>query len=38
RKLATLVGEEPPELDIYVTGCVVDAMVARKWNMAVLRS
>jgi len=37
RKLAKLTGEDPPELDVYVTGCVVDAMVARKWNMAVLR-
>ena len=38
RKLAMLTGEEPPELVEYVTGCVVDAMVARKWNMAVLRA
>lgn len=38
RKLAVLTGEDPPELDLFVTGCVVDAMVARKWNMAVLRA
>lgn len=38
RKLAIMTGEEPPELHEYVTGCVVDAMVARKWNMAVLRA
>ena len=36
RKLATLTGEEPPELVDYVTSCVVDAMVARKYNMALL--
>lgn len=38
RKLAKLTGEDPPELDLFVTGCVVDAMVARRWNMAVLRT
>lgn len=38
RKLSALTGEEPPELDLFVTGCVVDAMVARRWNMAVLRT
>lgn len=38
RKLATLTGEKPPELHEYVTSCVVDAMVARRWNMAVLRA
>ena len=36
RKLAKLTGEEPPELVDYVTSCVVDAMVARKYNMALL--
>ena len=36
RKLAELVGEDPPELVDYVTSCVVDAMVARKYNMALL--
>jgi len=36
RKLAELAGEESPELVDYVTSCVVDAMVARKYNMALL--
>ncbi len=36
RKLAELAKEEPPELVDYVTSCVVDAMVARKYNMALL--
>jgi len=36
RKLATMSNEEAPELIDYVTSCVVDAMVARKYNMALL--
>ncbi len=36
RRLAELTGEKPPELVDYVTSCVVDAMVARKYNMALL--
>jgi len=36
RKLAELAEEKPPELVDYVTSCVVDAMVARKYNMALL--
>jgi len=36
RKLAELKGQEPPEIIDYVTSCVVDAMVARKYNMALL--
>jgi len=36
RKLAELTNEESPELVDYVTSCVVDAMVARKYNMALL--
>lgn len=37
RKLSLIKGETPQELHEFVTGCVVDAMVARHWNMAVLR-